>query len=259
MNDDDARLFAEVLRDGAAQVGVPLPEERIDACRRYASLMLATNEHTNLTRIVAPAEVAVKHFVDSLTVLLAVPDLAEGARIADVGTGAGFPGLALKIARPDLRVTLLDSLGKRLTFLGEVVAELGLKDVALVHARAEDAGRAPAHRDAYDLVTARAVAALPTLLEWCGPLVRVGGRFVAMKSAAADEELAAGANAARVLHLRPAGARHNLALTLPAVPAVPGGGGDEPPAARRLLTYEKTAPTPKPYPRRPAEIKAKPL
>lgn len=254
MKDDDARLFAEVLRDGAAQIGVPLSEERIDACRRYTALMLATNEHTNLTRIVAPAEVAVKHFVDSLTVLAAVPDLAEGARIADVGTGAGFPGLALKIARPDLRVTLLDSLGKRLTFLGEVVAELGLKDVALVHARAEDAGRDPAHRDAYGLVTARAVAALPTLLEWCGPLVRVGGRFVAMKSGAADEELAAAADAARALNLRPAGRRHDTAVTLPAVP-----GSDEEPPARRLLTYEKAGQTPKVYPRRPAEIKAKPL
>jgi 16S rRNA (guanine527-N7)-methyltransferase len=250
LDEDGARVFADTLRSAAAAVGAPLTEVQIAACRRYAGAMLAVNAHTNLTRIVAPAEVAVKHFADSLTVLAAVPGLPEGASVADVGTGAGFPGLALKIARPDLRVTLIDSLAKRLTFLDQVVADLELKNVALVHARAEDAGRDPAHRDRYDLVTARAVAALPTLLEWCGPLARVGGRFVAMKASTADEELSAAANAARLLQLT---LTDDRALTLP-----PTADDAEPPA-RRLLVYRKTRPTPPAYPRRAAEIKSRPL
>jgi 16S rRNA (guanine527-N7)-methyltransferase len=236
------------LGSAAIAVGVPLTAEQIEQCVRYTEILLATNAHTNLTRITAPAEVAVKHFADSLTVLRAVPDLASGATVADVGTGAGFPGLVLKIVRPDLHVTLLDSVQKRLTFLAEVVAALGLGGVSLVHLRAEDAGRDPAHRDRYDLVTARAVATLPTLLEWCLPLVRPGGgRFVAMKSGVVDAERSAATNAAGILQARLA---DDVALTLPPTPA------DPEPAARRLLVYRKLRPTPPGYPRRPAEIKA---
>lgn len=250
--DDAARAtFVDSLRDAAVAVGVPLADAQIDACARYTDLLLATNEHTNLTRIIEPAAVAVKHFADSLTLLKAVPDLPDGATLVDIGTGAGFPGMALKIARPDLRVLLIDSVAKRLTFLREVAETLDLTGVALLHLRAEDAGRVPAHRDRYDLVCARAVASLPTLLEWCGPLVRPEGRFVAMKAASADEETAQARNAAGLLKLR---LESDVALTLPPVP-----GNDEPPAARRLLVYRKTAPTPPPYPRRAAEIKAKPL
>ena len=114
---------------------------------------------------------AVKHFADSLTVLKAIPNLATGATVADVGTGAGFPGLALKIARPDLQLLLLDSSAKRLTFLREVIDDLQLTGVSTLHSRAEEAGHLPTCRDRFDFVCARAVAALPTLLEWCGPLV----------------------------------------------------------------------------------------
>jgi len=247
----DEALFRSALEAGIATLGLSLSAAEIEACSRYKDLLLATNEHTNLTRITAPADVAVKHFVDSLTVLSAVPNLAPKATLLDVGTGAGFPGLVLKIVRPELRVTLMDSLAKRLTFLGEVIEALGLEQVTLVHARAEDAGRDPAHRDRYDLVTARAVAALPTLLEWCTPFVRPSsGRFVAMKAANVDVELAAAESASFLLHAR---LEADLPLELPTVP------GDTEVSSRRLLVYRKSRPTPALYPRRPAEIKAKPL
>ena len=176
--------------------------------------------------------------------------MRDASTLADVGTGAGFPGLALAIARPDLRVTLIDSLGKRLTFLREVAEDLGLAArITLVHARAEDTGRDPAHRDRYDLVVARAVAALPILLEWCGPLARVGGRFVAMKAHGVDAERAAGDVAAATLGLS---LESDTALILPALL-------DEEAAERRLLVYRKKKPTFARYPRRSVEIKSKPL
>lgn len=242
MSEEERLRFAAALAEGAAAVGVPLTEAQIDLCRRHAERVRETNLHTNLTRIVAPEAMAVKHYVDSLTPLAALPDLPEGARVIDVGAGAGFPGLALKIARPAIRLTLLDSLKKRLDFLEEAIAALGLKDVACVHARAEEAGRDPAHRDRYDLAVARAVASLPTLLEWCAPLVRPGGRLVALKGG--DTEAAT--EAPRLLRLAPL---PPLCLTLP---------GDEG-ARRTLLVYAKTAPTPARFPRPPAQIRARPL
>lgn len=246
--DDEAReTLTRVLRSGAATLGISLDERQIELFARYADRLLAANARTNLTRITAPDAVAVKHFVDSLSVLAACPDLSLRARVADIGTGAGFPGVPLKIVRPDLRLTLIDSLNKRLVFLRDLVADLGLENVLLVHARAEDIGRDPAHRDRYDLATARAVAALPTLLEWCAPLVRTGGRFVAMKSATVDEELAASASAQRDLRVR-------LAQDVPVL--LPTVGEETEPAGRRLLVFEKTGPTPPRFPRRAAEIKA---
>lgn len=251
MDTTERSLFTETLRAGAAAIGVPLTEARIDACAHYTDLLLETNAHTNLTRITAPTEVAVKHFVDSLTIFAALPELPQGATVADVGTGAGFPGVVLKIVRPDLHLVLIDSLAKRLTFLRSVVDTLEMTDVALLHARAEEAGRDPTHRDACDLVVARAVAALPVLLEWCGPLVRPGGRFLAMKSSGVDDELTAAGSAATQLKLRQ---EKDTALTLPTIP-----DSEEPPAGRRLIVYRKISPTPQRFPRRAAEIKAKPL
>jgi 16S rRNA (guanine527-N7)-methyltransferase len=250
MTSDERSVFAETLRTGTESLGLSLSESQQEDCLRYTEHLLTVNAHTNLTRITDPAAIAIKHFADSLTVLKAVPDIPNGATVADVGTGAGFPGVVLKIVRPDLNLTLLDSLGKRLTFLREVADLLGFANVSFVHIRAEDAGQDRAHRDRYALVTARAVAALPTLLEWCGPLTRVGGRFVAMKAESADTELSAATEAARILHLR---LTHDEALALPAVP------GEDAPSTRRLLVYEKLRATPPVYPRRPAEIKAKPL
>jgi 16S rRNA (guanine527-N7)-methyltransferase len=253
MSPSDEKLFRSILEREAAGIGVPLTEAQRNQCVRYTTLLLQTNQHTNLTRITAPGEVAIKHFVDSLTVFRAVPDLTQGASVADVGTGAGFPGIVLKIVRPDLQLTLLDSLGKRLTFLREVADALMLKDISFVHARAEEGGRDSLHRDRYDLVTARAVASLPTLLEWCAPLCAVGGRFVAMKASGVNEELAAAESAAVELGVR---LENDLALILPT------SSEEEAPesvAARRLLVYRKNYPTRARYPRRTPEIKAQPL
>ncbi|MBC8142826.1 MAG: 16S rRNA (guanine(527)-N(7))-methyltransferase RsmG [Armatimonadetes bacterium] len=249
-NDFDEAAFVETLTSATVAVGVPLTPEQTAQCVTYARLLLETNAHTNLTRITESREMAVKHFADSLTVLAAFPP-GMGASVCDVGTGAGFPGVVLKIARPDLQLTLLDSLKKRLTFLDSVCAALHLQDVATVHANAVDAGRDPALRDRFDVVTARAVAALPVLLEWCAPLVKSGKRFVAQKSGNVDDELAASVDAAYALNVRLVDDR---ALTLPAIP-----GSDEPPATRRVLLYEKVAATPKGFPRLAAEIKRKPL
>lgn len=250
MTEPEQTLFRESLRSGAIALNTPLSDAALEQCLAFAEQLLEVNTRQNLTRITEPASVAVKHFVDSLTVLRAVPNLNDKAMVADVGTGAGFPGVPLKIARPDLALTLFDSLAKRLSFLNDVLLDIGISDAIFVHARAEDAGRDTVYRDRFDLVTARAVAPLSTLLEWCGPLVAVGGKFVAMKAANVDEELLTAGNAAERLNLR---LTDDVSLTLPPVP------GDEEASARRLLVYKKLRLTPARYPRRPAEIKANPL
>lgn len=236
-----AALFDAALAPAAEAVGVPLVAATRARCARFAALVRERNETLNLTRIVAPEAMAVKHFADALSLLPVIGALPRGARVADVGTGAGFPGVPLKLARPDLELVLIDSLAKRLAFLDDAREALGLTETVLVHARAEDAGRDPALRDTCDLVVARAVASLPTLLEWCTPLVRPGGKFVAMKG----PEVEAAGDAPRALGLR---LREARSLTLP------GDGGE-----RTLLVYEKLRPTPARFPRRPAEIKASPL
>jgi 16S rRNA (guanine527-N7)-methyltransferase len=250
MTDAERLLFRETLLTAATAQGMTLTEKAVEDCLTFTERLLEENTRQNLTRITDPAEVAVKHFADSFTVLQACPDLVTGATVADVGTGAGFPGIPLKILRPDLSLTLLDSLAKRLTFLRDAVENLGMNGVAFVHTRAEDAGRRTDFRDTFDVVTARAVAALPVLLEWCGPLVRVDGYFVAMKAASADEELAAAGTAAQTLGLRLV---RDLSVTLPAIRDL------EESAQRRLLVYRKQRATPARYPRRAAEIKAQPL
>ncbi len=151
---------------------------------KYAELLKDWNTRINLTAITEDEEIKVKHFQDSLSIL---PYLKEGT-LADIGTGAGFPGLPVAIERPDIQVTLVDSLDKRVKFLQCVVDTLELKNVKCVHARAEDFGRDPEFRESYDYVTARAVASMPVLLEYCLPLLKDKGQFVAMKAANADQE-----------------------------------------------------------------------
>ena len=151
---------------------------------KYAELLKDWNTRINLTAITDDEEIRVKHFQDSLSIL---PYLKEGT-LVDVGTGAGFPGLPVAIERPDIQVTLVDSLDKRVKFLQCVVDTLELKNVKCIHARAEDFGRDPEYRESFDYVTARAVASMPVLLEYCLPLLKNKGQFVAMKAANADQE-----------------------------------------------------------------------
>ena len=188
--------FAEILAARGAEAQLSFKEEQLAQFTRYYELLVETNKVMNLTAITEPEEVAVKHMVDSL---LAYEDGMQGKTLVDVGTGAGFPGVPLKIYCPSLKVTLVDSLGKRLRFLQQVIDELGLKGIRCEHLRAEDAGRSKKHREQYDYVTARAVARLSVLSEYCLPLAKKGGQFIALKGSRFAEEIEEGEAAVKIL------------------------------------------------------------
>lgn len=177
--------------------GLTLDSTAAERLSEYGNLLVSYNEKVNLTAITEPREVLYKHFYDCLLFFKNVT-VPQGASVIDVGTGAGFPGMVLKIARPDIELTLLDGLNKRLDFLSAVLLETGLS-ASLIHSRAEDGGKDPALREKFDIATARAVAALPMLCEFCIPFVKPGGMFVAMKGDAAAEELDLAQNAYRLL------------------------------------------------------------
>ncbi len=181
MPDSSARdRFTQALRAGAAQLGISLAREQEAAYQTHYALLLSHNPRAGLTTITDPVEAAVKHFLDSLAGLL-LRDIAPGERVADIGSGGGFPGAALAVARPGAEFTLIESVGKRARFLTLVVERLGLDNVVVLHDRAEAAGRAAGHREKYDLVVARAVAPLPRLLKYALPLLRPGGRLLAYR------------------------------------------------------------------------------
>jgi 16S rRNA (guanine527-N7)-methyltransferase len=236
--------MATLAEHTADLLGITLTLEQEAQFTRYAELLAAWNAHTNLTAITEPEAVQVRHFLDSLTIARAVP-MTPGLRIIDVGTGAGFPGLPLLIAFPNIHVTLLEATGKKVVFLDAVVTQLGLKGAQTVHARAEEAGQMPEHRAAYDLVLARAVARLPALVEYLLPLAKVGGKIIAMKGSTAAEE---SHDAARAIDLL--GGRFNRidTFTLPGV--------DE---AHNLVIIDKVANTPRAYPRKPGTPSRQPL
>lgn len=231
-----------VLRDKAAKRDVLLDEAALERFDTFARLLVEWNEKMNLTSITAPDEIVRKHFIDSLT-LLTYTNVPHGASLIDVGTGAGFPGIPLLIARPDLKVTLLDSLQKRLTFLAAVLEKTGL-EATLLHRRGEDAGRDPAYREQFDLATARAVAPLPVLAEYCLPFVHIDGRFIAMKGRDSAEEQAA---ARKAIPLLGGTVDKSSRFTIE-------GAGD-----RNILSVRKISQTPSKYPRPSAKIAKKPL
>ena len=179
-------------------LGVTISDEQIRQFLKYYEMLVEWNEVMNLTAITEYDEVMKKHFVDSISLCKAY-DVSQKKTVIDVGTGAGFPGLALKIAFPNLQVTLLDSLNKRVNFLNEVIEKLGLKDVTAVHGRAEDYAKQKEHREKYDFCVSRAVANLSTLSEYCIPFVKEGGSFISYKSGKIDEELAQAENAVKIL------------------------------------------------------------
>lgn len=229
----------QLLREGLLALG--LPEDGVPALLRYAELLVEKNKVMNLTAITDPSDIAALHFLDSAA-LLTLADFRDKT-VADVGTGAGFPGLPLKIVEPSIRLTLLDSLNKRIDFLGEVCADLGLSGVACVHGRAEEF--AAEHRESFDLVTSRAVANLRMLCELCLPLVKVGGCFLAMKSVDSGEELAQARGAIAALG---ASVERQADYTIP---------GTE--IRHRLIVLKKVRKTEKKYPRTFAKIKKNPL
>lgn len=237
----------EQFRKTLADHGVELTDRQMQQFADYYQLLVATNRQVNLTRITEKNDVYLKHFYDSLTGALAEPRLQnEQLTLCDIGAGAGFPSLPLKIAFPQLKVTIVDSLNKRINFLQELVTKLGLTEVELIHDRAEAfSAKKATHREMYDLVTARAVARLSVLSELCLPAARVGGELVAYKASAADEELADAQGAIRKLGGQ---VQKEVALTLP--------GTDE---QRKIVIIDKITATPKKYPRRPGLPNKKPL
>lgn len=196
--DEEVTDVAPILESHSNEISVPLSAEEIHAFQIYASMLKEKNKVMNLTAVDDDKGIAMKHFIDSLTLCPYIREeeskLGQGKKLTfvDVGTGAGFPGLPVKISCPELSVTLMDSLEKRLKFLNEVITALDLKDCSTVHSRAEDAGRNKKFREKYDIVTARAVARLSVLAEYCLPLVKTGGVFLAMKSHSDEEETEAG-------------------------------------------------------------------
>ncbi len=230
------------LESYAIQAGLSLTDAQIEKFALYEALLLEWNQKMNLTSITEPAEVKKKHFIDSLLVLQK-DWIPEGAHLIDVGSGAGFPGIPIVIARPDLSITFADSLKKRLSFLEEVIGKLDIKQTKLVHGRAEDLGRNPAYREQYDIAVARAVASLPVLLEYTLPFVKVGGQLIAWKGPKAQEELDDSARALGQL-----GGKHRETNRI-----------DLFDMQRALVRIQKAKPTPQAYPRQPKRIQDKPL
>ena len=229
-----------ILREGLAALGVPADEGQIGQMAAYGRLLLRANETTNLTAIREPEAAARLHFLDSAA-LLTVADFA-GKAVADVGSGAGFPGVPLRILRPDVRLTCLDSVGKKMDFVRAACREVGLEDVTCLWGRAEEL---PALRETFDVAVSRAVAELPLLAELCLPLVRPGGLFLAMKNPDCDDEAARAAFAVKALGGR---MREIRRYTVPGTDTV-----------HAVVAIEKVRPTPPQYPRRWAQIKKKPL
>lgn len=234
--------FKETLFEEAKSTGIELDDTALDRFFTYYNMLIDYNTRMNLTAITEENEVIVKHFCDSLS-LLAKYNVKENAKVIDVGTGAGFPGIPLLIARPDINLTLLDGLNKRLVFLSDVLKEIGLT-AEIVHSRAEEGAQDKKFREKYDVATSRAVARLNVLSEYCLPYVKKGGVFIAMKGPAASEETEEAKNALKLLG---GTVTESFEYTL----------SDE--SSRTLVIVSKTSVTPAKYPRHNSKIKKQPL
>lgn len=232
----------KLLKSDAENLGITLTEEQISLFEKLSELLVEQNKTMNLTAITDPDGIAVKHFADSVSVLSAF-DFANGAKVLDVGTGAGFPSVPLLIARPDLDMTMIDSTAKKLKYVASTVESLGLT-AEVLHTRAEEAGQNKAYREKFDIVCSRAVAALNVLCEYCLPFVKVGGVFLAMKGAKAQEEID-GAKAA--IKLLGGEIIDEKSFTL-------SDGGE-----RTIVVIKKISHVPPKYPRVSAQIAKKPL
>ena len=232
----------ERLREKAAAFGIKLSDHQLEQFETYYEMLVEKNKVMNLTAITEPDDMTVKHFADCLSVFKYV-NFKEGARLIDVGTGAGFPGLVLLLARPDLDVTFLDGTGKKLACIESVLSNVGLNG-NILHSRAEEAGKDPLYREKFDFATARAVASLPVLCEYCIPFIKKGGSFISMKSAFSDDEIISASASLRIL-----GGKIESDNVFDLVENT----------RRRILIIKKISQTPSKYPRASAKISKNPL
>lgn len=235
-------LPLELLKSGAQKLEIELTDQQLQQFDDFASFMVETNQKFNLTRITEPEDIVVSHLLDSLTCLAAFP-IKDEASVIDVGAGPGFPGIPIKIVRPDIKVTLMDATYKKVEFLTEAVMRLGLEDVDPLYARAEEAGRDPRYRERYDVAFARALSEMKIVAELCLPLVRVGGKVIAQKSTDIDGELA---QAKPIIG--------QLGGTINGIKDIGIPCSD---ITRRLVVISKVKPTPKEFPREYAKIARK--
>jgi len=233
----------DILLPGAKRLGINLPDAAAEQFEAYARFLEEENKKMNLTSVMGEREIAERHFLDSLAVLSAAGACAGGARVIDVGSGPGFPGVPMKIAEPSIRLTALDSTEKRVLFLQKLYATLGISGADAVFARAEELARDAQHRERYDLAVSRAVAKLNVLSELCLPFVKVGGSFLAMKTAASGEEIEEAQKAVSLL-----GGELGEHFDYEIMGAL-----------HRVVRIEKVSPTPEKYPRRYAKIQKQPL
>ena len=238
----EKETFIKKMQEKSMGLGVRFLVEQTEQFFEYMNLLIEWNEKMNLTAITEPEEIILKHFIDSITILKHIPD---GSKIVDVGTGAGFPGIPLSIMNPTLKVTLVDSLNKRLIFLQEVIRKLKLQNVEIVHARAEEFGQNKKYRENFDVATSRAVANLSTLSEYLIPLVNVGGKIISMKAANATEETNDAKKAINIL----GGAIEKIEeFNLP-----------QSDIGRTVIIIKKDKKTPNQYPRKPGTPSKEPI
>lgn len=234
----------ELLKDTAEKMGVVLTEDMLEKFMVYKDMLLEWNEKINLTAITDEKEIMIKHFADCVSIGKHVK-FKDGEKVIDVGTGAGFPGVPVKIAFPNIKITLLDSLNKRINFLNELSSSLGLKDVECVHSRAEDGGQNLLYREQFDCCISRAVANLAVLSEYCLPFVKLGGYFISLKGPDAAEEIE-GAQAA----VKKLGGKIEETVKI----EIPNSD-----ITHSLVMIKKIAPTPKQYPRKAGTATKKPI
>lgn len=236
--------FQSALQQAAVQFGLELSQDQLAAFHTYYNLLVDWNNKINLTAITEPDEVAVKHMIDSLSCYDAAV-FTPGCSVIDVGTGAGFPGLPLKMIHSDIKLTLLDSLNKRVNFLQQVVDSLQLKEVAVIHSRAEEGAKQKLYREQYHVAVSRAVARLNVLCELCMPFVKPGGYFVALKGAQYQQEAE---EAKRAIEILGGKISHIQPVKLPGLEDV-----------RAVIFIKKVHSTPAAYPRKPGQPEKKPL
>ncbi|HEX2938833.1 MAG TPA: 16S rRNA (guanine(527)-N(7))-methyltransferase RsmG [Ruminiclostridium sp.] len=237
-------ILSDKLLSGAQALKITLGDDAVDKFEKFTAELLNWNKVMNLTAITEPSDIALKHYIDSIA-MLKYAEIKPNASVADVGCGAGFPGIPIKIARPDILLCCIDSLAKRVNFLDEVTRKLEFKDTKCIHARAEEIGKKVEFREKFDFSFARAVAKLRVLAEYCLPLVKVGGAFIAMKAGGAEEEINEAKSAVKAV----GGKIENVVeYTLP-----------DTDISRTIIIIRKIDTTPEKYPRASAKISKSPL